>query len=202
MGRKAKYVDPATFNPSYKPEAHSCRTPKSYTHRDDDANDDAKHVEDGLHKQPSVSPNVGVNSPCSHDRCLCNPFSCSPCSPSTISDAREGKWSKKNSKTLQFKLNEKNEKEESCGQNDSDYERESDDDINPDDVSSDDAPEDYDDDDNNYCYGHDNAHTKVPRPGRGGGAYSNAMKAARYSVDAHTRVMSYKCPGMRTIVRP
>jgi hypothetical protein len=28
------------------------------------------------------------------------------------------------------------------------------------------------------------------------------MKAARYSVDAHTRVMSYKCPGMRTIVRP
>jgi len=202
VGRKAKYVDPATFNPSYKPEAHSCRTPKSYTHRDDDANDDAKHVEDGLHKQPSVSPNVGVNSPCSHDRCLCNPFSCSPCSPSTISDAREGKWSKKNSKTHQFKLNEKNEKEESCGQNDSDYERESDDDINPDDASSDDAPEDYDDDDDNYCYGHDNAHTKVPRPGRGGGAYSNAMKAARYSVDAHTRVMSYKCPGMRTIVRP
>jgi hypothetical protein len=28
------------------------------------------------------------------------------------------------------------------------------------------------------------------------------MKAARYSVDAHTRVMSYKCQGMRIIVRP
>jgi hypothetical protein len=95
-------------------------------------------------------------------------------------------------------LNEQNEKDEnvSSGQSDSEYERSSDTDINPDDVLSDDAPDEYDDDSDNYCYGHDDEHTKTPRPGRGGGAYSNAMKAARYSIDAHTRVMSYVCPGI------
>ena len=193
--------------------------PASITHRNTDSGDTHSGnggVNHSPRQQPSV-PNVGVPRVPSASTGLGSwglpttdipnftssiPAVATSWVPSTTCGAREGEWSKKNPNTLQFKLNNLNETEENapCGQKDSDYER--DDDINPDDVSSDFAPEDYGDDSDNYGYGHDDEHTKIPRPGRGGGAYSNAMKAARYSTDAHMRVMSYVCQGMCIIVEP